>query len=155
MGPNWAEQLQAWSSVATAAFAFWGLGFVAWQIRQATTTIQGNTNARLMSESLEILRFLADHPENYDYFYRGKAAPEVPSETLKCIAEMFANYMEHVAQQRDKMPAPEREYWSKFVEESYARSPVVRKHLREFKDWYDPRLHRLVEGVAPLTPTEI
>jgi hypothetical protein len=148
-------QLQAWTSVATALIAAAGLGLVAWQIRQATITIRGNTNARLMSESLEILRFLADHPENYEYFYSGKAVPEAPSQTLKCIAEMFANYMEHVTRQRDTMPESERAYWSKFVRETYARSPVVRKHLRDFKDWYDPRLHRLVEGVAPLSSSEI
>jgi hypothetical protein len=108
-----------------------------------------------MGESLTILRFLADHPENYEYFYNARTPPEAPSATLKCVAEMFTNYMEHVAQQRETMPKSEQAYWSKFVRETYARSPVIQKHLREFKDWYDPRLHRLVEGVTPLSPPVI
>jgi hypothetical protein len=149
------EQIQAWASVATAAFALLGLGLVVWQVWQARITIQGNSNARLMGESLNILRFLADHPENYEYFYNGEAPPEAQSATLKCVAEMFANYMEHVAQQRETMPKSEQDYWAKFVRETYARSPVIQKHLREFKDWCDPRLHRLVEGVTPLSPSVI
>jgi hypothetical protein len=36
------------------------------------------------------------------------------------------------------VPESERAFWSKFVRETYARSPVVRKHLREFKDWKLP-----------------
>jgi hypothetical protein len=146
------DHLQAWASVVSAAMGAVALGLVAWQIKQARTTIQGSTNARLMSESLEILRFLADHPENYDYFYKCKSPHEAPSETLKCIAEMFSNYMEHVVQQLTTMPKPERAYWSKFVKDTYARSPVIRKHLKDFKDWYDPRLHKLVEGVGPVEP---
>jgi hypothetical protein len=101
------------------------------------------------------LRFLADHPEYYDYFYKAKPPPDPPSATLKCIAEMFANYMEHVVKQQDTMSEPEREQWSKFVRDTYRRSPVIGMHLREFERWYDDRLLRLVEGLAHLSPSEI
>ena len=148
MGPNWAEVVQA---VATAG----GLAAVWWQVRQATTTIQSNTNAQLLSGSLAILRFLAEHPGNYDYFYFGKSAPDRPEETLRCITEMFVNYMEHVAQQVETMPKSERENWRKFVKETYARSPIIQQHLRDFEKWYDKRLLQLVDGVVPLKPSEI
>jgi hypothetical protein len=107
-----------------------------------------------MDESLGILRFLAEHPENYDYFYHGIAPPDPPGPTVKTITEMFANYMEHVVLQLETMRRSERKYWSKFVKDTYARSPVIRTHLREFKEWYDPGLQRLVAQVPPMMPSD-
>jgi hypothetical protein len=43
-----------------------------------------------MNESLEILRFLAEHPGNYDYFCNGKEQPENADESLKYATEMLA-----------------------------------------------------------------
>jgi hypothetical protein len=72
MDPNWAENIQAYASVATAVIALGGAWFVLRQIKQVDRGIRSNTNERLMTESLDILRFLAEHPGNYEYFYNGQ-----------------------------------------------------------------------------------
>jgi hypothetical protein len=149
MSPNW-EAVSAIAAACTAVTAVGGIFFVWHQIRQVSVSLRSSTNERLMSESLEILRFLAEHPGNYDYFYNGKKPPEDADESLKYATEMLANYMEHVVQQRDTLPKDTRESWDGFVKDTYARSPVVRTHLASFKEWYDPRLHKLVEKVAPI-----
>ena len=99
---------------------------------------------RLMAESLEILRFLADHPGNYDYFYHSKDPPETQDESLKCATEMIANYLEHVVLQKDTLPK----------EVQVARSPIVRSHLKKYRDWYDVRLHEIA-NVKPKDPLEL
>jgi hypothetical protein len=71
MEPNWAEIIQAIASLATMLVAAGGICFVSRQIKQVERSIRSNTNERLTGESLEILRFLAEHPETYDYFYNG------------------------------------------------------------------------------------
>jgi hypothetical protein len=153
MDPNWAEKVQAYASVATALITFGGILFVLWQIKQVDRGIRSNTNERLMNESLEILRFLAENPGNYDYFYNGKELPKEADEALKYATEMVANYMEHVVLQTETLPTDVREGWKKFVKDSYARSSVVREHLKKFADWYDPRLRELVKNVQPLPPS--
>jgi hypothetical protein len=145
---NW-EEVSAIAEACTAVAAVGGIFFVWHQIKQVSVAVRSSTNERLMSESLEILRFLAEHPGNYDYFYSGKKPPENADESLKYATEMVANYMEHVVQQRDTLPKDTRESWEEFVN-TYARSPVVRAHLASFREWYDPRLHKLVEKVTPI-----
>jgi hypothetical protein len=73
---------------------------------------------------------------------------------LKYATEMIANYMEHVVLQNETLPGDVQESWKTFVRDSYARSPVVREHLRKFADWYDPRLLKLVGEVQALPPSQ-
>jgi hypothetical protein len=145
-GPNWAGQLQALGSVG-AVVALVGIGFVWWQIRQVHISIQSNTSERLTAQSLEILRFLAEHPETYDYFYNGKEPPLEANNVLNYATEMLVNYMEHVVAQREAIPKHARDNWDRFVEDTYARSPIVREYLTKFREWYDPRLLEMVTAV--------
>jgi hypothetical protein len=78
------SMVAAW---CTAVIAAGGIIFVWQQIKQVKISLQSGTNERLMAESLEILRFLADHPGNYDYFYHSKDPPETQDESLKCATE--------------------------------------------------------------------
>jgi hypothetical protein len=71
------------------------------------------------------------------------------------VAEVASFSVQIRAKPLETMSKSERAYWSEFVRETYRRSPVIGKHLGDFKDWYDPRLHRLVDGLAHLAPNEI
>jgi hypothetical protein len=153
-----ADKIAILSMVAawcTAVIAAGGIIFVWQQIKQVKISLQSGTNERLMAESLEILRFLADHPGNYDYFYHSKDPPETQDESLKCATEMIANYLEHVVLQKDTLPKEVQETWYRFVTDTYARSPIVRSHLKKYRDWYDVRLHEMVANVKPKDPLEL
>jgi hypothetical protein len=86
--PNWAEKIQAIAGLATMVVAAGGICFVWWQMKQVERSIRSNTNERLTGESLEILRFLAEHPETYDYFYNGKEPTGDVDNMLKYATEM-------------------------------------------------------------------
>jgi hypothetical protein len=152
MRPNWAEILQAIASVGTLLVAAGGICFVLRQIKQVEHSIQSNTNERLTNESLEILRFLAEHPETYDYFYNGKEPMGDVNNMLKYATEMIVNYMEHVVLQKETLPEDVQRSWDVFVQDTYARSPLVREHLRQFRNWYQPSLLKMVENVPHWSP---
>jgi hypothetical protein len=154
VGPNWAEILQAIASVGTLLVATGGICFVLRQIKQVERSIRSNTNERLTSESLEILRFLAEHPETYDYFYNGKEPTRDVDNMLKYATEMIVNYMEHVVLQKETLPEDVQKSWDVFVQDTYARSPLVREHLRQFRNWYQPSLLKMVENVPHPPPSQ-
>jgi hypothetical protein len=152
MQPNWAEILQAISSGGTLLVAIAGITFVVWQIRQVDRSVRSNTHERLTNESLDILRFLADHPSTYDYFYGGKPIPAQDDNTLKYATEMIANYLEHVVMQMETLPTEMQKTWRSFVRDQYARSPIIRDHLFRFREWYSPKLLKMVEDVKVIAP---
>jgi hypothetical protein len=154
MEPNWAEKIQAIASLATMVVAAGGICFVLRQIKQVERSIRSNTNERLTGESLEILRFLAEHPETYDYFYNGKEPTGDADNMLKYATEMIVNYMEHVVLQKETLPEDVQKSWDVFVQDTYSRSPLVREHLRQFRNWYQPSLLKMVENVPHRSPSQ-
>jgi hypothetical protein len=148
MGPNWAEIVQAIAAVLTLIVTAGGIFFIWTQIRQVERSISSSTNERLTSESFEILRFLAQTPTTYDYFYNGKTPATDDDNSLKYATEMIVNYMEHIVVQMDTLPKDAQRRWTEFVKDTYSRSPLVRAHLRKFKEWYAPELLKLVESVT-------
>jgi hypothetical protein len=113
---DFTDIVQAVSSVATAIIAGVGVYFVTKQLRQVERTIRGTTHERLTGESLEILRFLAEHPETYSYFYDGKTLEENNPDRVIILysAEIICNYIEHVCLQRPNMTAGDWNVWRIF-----------------------------------------
>jgi hypothetical protein len=62
-------------------------------------------------------------------------------------------YMEHIVLQKETLPEDVQKIWDMFVQDTYARSPLVREHLRRFRDWYQPSLLKIIENVQPRPPT--
>src|SRR6476659_8876519 len=79
-----------------------GLVAVFIQIRKLREAVWGETNGRLCDQSLELLRFLAEKPDTYDFFYRGiEAGDDHPDRVFILYAsETIANFIEHVALQK-------------------------------------------------------
>jgi hypothetical protein len=73
---------------------------------------------------------------------------------LKYATEMIVNYMEHVVLQKETLPENVQKSWDEFVQDTYARSPLVREHLRQFRNWYQPSLLQTVETVPHRPPSQ-
>jgi len=145
---NWAavEALGTW---ATAIVAGGGLLFVRLQLKQVERTIRGDVHERLTTESIEILKFLATNPESYSYFYEGKLLTKDDPNRVFVLyaAEITANYMEHVINQKGNMSEQDRKVWDHFVVDTCKLAPIVRTFLLERKEWYSPELIGIVEDV--------
>src|ERR1700730_11892692 len=65
---------------------------------------QANVSERLASQSIEILKYIADDPLLYEYFYKNKPLLDERPERAKvlCCAEIVANFLEHIVLQRPR-----------------------------------------------------
>ena len=130
------------------------------QVEVMLEQIREDVHERLYSQSLEIMKFFAEHPEVYPYFYENKplanAANEMERLRVLSTAEMVSGFMELVALQVEQQPAEIKPRWKAYIADSYNSSSVVREHLACCEAWYAEDLLRLlpsksVETTAPAT----
>jgi hypothetical protein len=145
---NWAA-VEACGTWATAVVALGGIFFVREQLKQVERTIRGDVHERLTAESIEILKFLATHPESYAYFYEKKSLKTDDPDRAFVLyaAEILANYMENVITQRENMSERDRKVWDHFVVDTSKLAPVVRTVLLEHREWYSPELVKIAEDI--------
>jgi hypothetical protein len=107
-----------------------------------------DVHERLYSQSLEIMKFFAEHPEVHPYFYDNKpltkAANEMERLRVLSTAEMVSGFMELVALQIDHQPAGIQPRWKAYIVDTYNSSGVVREHLATCEAWYAEDLLRLL-----------
>lgn len=125
------------------------------QIEVMLLQSRGDVNERLYSQSLEILRFIAENPELRPYFYDNKDLSRTESELerLKVLstAEMVGGFMELVALQLAEQPAEIQPRWKAYIVDGYNSSVVLREHLSTCTAWYADDFLRLLplEAVEP------
>lgn len=108
------------------------------QLKAVALTGQANVSERLASQSIDILRHVAQSPRLYEYFYENKALQEdEPDRTaVLCSVEIMANFLEHITLQRESLPKASREAWMLYVRDHYNASKAVRDFITQHKDWY-------------------
>ena len=118
------------------------------QIEVMTIQSRGDVNERLYSQSLAILRFIAENPELRPYFYDNKdlSRTENELEKLKVLstAEMVGGFMELVALQLAEQPAEIQPRWKAYIVDGYNSSVVLREHLSTCIAWYADDFLRLL-----------
>jgi hypothetical protein len=149
MAATW-EAIEALGTWATAVAAAVGFIFIQRQISQAERTIRGSTHERLTAESFEVLRFLASVPNSYAYFYEGKELGETDTnrEFILYATEALANYVEHVVAEKPNMTDVDWRVWSRFIDDTFRRAPVVRKHVEQHCKWYSPELLEMIKAAT-------
>jgi hypothetical protein len=108
------------------------------QLTALALTGQANVSERLASQSIEILKYIANDPLLYEYFYENKPLLDERPERAKvlCCAEIVANFLEHIVLQRPSLPRASREAWMLYVRDHYNASSVVREFVTHHRDWY-------------------
>ena len=81
-----------------SAYCIWG------RLTVLALAGQANVSERLASQSIEILKYIADDPLLYEYFYENKPLLDERPERAKvlCCAEIVANFLEHIVLQRPR-----------------------------------------------------
>jgi hypothetical protein len=129
--------------------------FVIWGTNKQTmalmTETSGNVNERLYNQNLEIMRFLAEHPKLYPYFFSNKDISESMGETEKeqvhCTAVMIIGFMNLIAVQIDELPEAQRPMWNRFVIDQYESSDVLRRHINSHSNWYCSGVLKLISEI--------
>ena len=106
---------------------------------------RSTASSSLTELSFEILKYIADHPELYPYFYDGKALGENDANKVHVLlgAEMIANYCEDVIEQKNSLSIESWKSWKNFIIEQCASSPELRNYISKYSNWYNPELYHL------------
>lgn len=150
--PRWThDQIQSATAVAGVIVSLLGFLFIGYQIGQAKAELHANTHERLLDHNLEVLTLIASHPDTRPYFYddvRLSDSPSFPDDIrtrnqVLTICEIFTDLFEHVALQRDNMPADVVATWTEYAQSMYEDSYELRHFLKENQNWYHESLHEI------------
>ncbi len=110
------------------------------QIEVMMIQSRGDVNERLYSQSLQIMRFLAENPALRPYFADNKDLQEAESELEKLrvlsTVEMVAGFMELVSLQLAEQPLEIQPRWKAYIVDGYNSSAVLRDHISTCRAWY-------------------
>jgi hypothetical protein len=146
--PNWAATASAVAAILSLiAITAGSLGLLWYQLLKLEQATWGDTHSKLYEHSLELLRFLAEKPETYDYFYNGKElAKDDPNRIFVLYAsEALANFCEELVLLKDKLPKKQWEVWHRFICDTYESSPPVRDFMKDHQHWYSAELKSITD----------
>jgi hypothetical protein len=109
------------------------------QIEVMVSHSRGDVNERLYSQSLDIMKFFAEHPEVRPYFYDNKTLTvtnELERSKILATSEMVGGFMELVALQIEDQPEDIKPRWKAYLIDQYNSSAVLRDHIAECRAWY-------------------
>ena len=111
---------------------------------------EASATAYLNSGSVEILKFLADHPRLYDYFYSKKPVPEDSDLYVHAMiaAEMVATYAELILRQIRSFQSEDLEKPWRSYAHFLCQSRAVHTHIADHPDWYTQELRELSSALA-------
>lgn len=134
-----------------------GIGgvFVIWASNKQTmalmTETSGNVNERLYNQNLEIMRFLAEHPKLYPYFFSnkefGESMGETEKEQIHCTAAMIIGFMNLIAVQINELPEAQRTNWNRYIIDQYESSGVLRQQIDSQSIWYCSGVLELISEI--------
>jgi hypothetical protein len=122
-----------------------------WQtLKEMSLANQASVSESLASQSFEILRYISDDPQLYEYFYKNKPlVDETPTRTkVLCCAEIMANFLEHIFLLRPSLPVASHDAWMRYVQDHYSASRVVREFVTEHRHWYADAFLNFIEAVS-------
>jgi hypothetical protein len=147
---KWTDKIQAICSLLTFIVTVSGFIFVYIQINQAKHALRGSTHAAIYAQVQTIDQLFVEKPHLRKFFYGDydfpKDATEKDKEAVLSVADMMEDFFEHVTQQKENLPANKWPAWVKYMRSVYSTSPVMRRHLKENADWYDPDYVGLITG---------
>jgi hypothetical protein len=123
------------------------------QIEVMMIQSRGDVNERIYSQSLQILRFLAENPALRPYFSDNKDLSACENELEKCrvlsSVEMVAGFMELVALQLAEQPLEIQPRWKAYIVDGYNSSAVLREHISTCTAWYAEDFLQLLPEKSP------
>jgi hypothetical protein len=143
-----ADTLQAYVSVAALLVALVGLPIVIVQLRELQRAVRSQAHAAIYNQAADFRSHLVAHPELRPYFFDGvEVEPgHADYQRVITIAELYLNYLEHIAVTVDSLGRPNRPSLERFVHHAFERGPVLRQRLHNSPAAYSDALHALARS---------
>ena len=145
------ETLQLTFSIAGLLIAAIGLPLIYKQLRGLQKSILTATPAAMYQQAAEFRAHLIQYPHLRKYFFDGwEIAPEDEEYSrVITLAEIFLNYLEHIAVLGDSFGMQNRPALDRFSQVAFEKSPILRQHLTRNQASYSDTLHRFLKAHLP------
>jgi hypothetical protein len=152
--PLWTDKVQAIAIIVYVVLTFAyvivtliGFLLLRRQIRQVDLSTRGETYGELYSQQHSITTFFIENLQLRPYFYDNR---EIETEAnylqIMAVAEMVADFLEHIYLQLPNLPADVREGWAAYMERIYSNSPALRIHFDANGSWYSEELLEMLSS---------
>jgi hypothetical protein len=145
------EALQLSISIAGLLIAVIGLPLIYMQLRGLQKSILTATHAAMYQQAAEFRAHLIQYPHLRKYFFDGwEITPEDEEYSrVVTLAEIFLNYLEHIAVLGDSFGMQNRPALDRFSRVAFEKSPILRQHLTQNQASYSDALHRFLKSYLP------
>ena len=145
------EALQLSISIAGLLIAVIGLPLIYLQLHGLQKSILTATHAAMYQQAAEFRAHLIQYPHLRKYFFDGwEISPEDEEYSrVVTLAEIFLNYLEHIAVLGDSFGMQNRPALDRFSRVAFEKSPILRQHLNQNQASYSDTLHRFLKSNLP------
>lgn len=132
------EVLQVLLSVSGLIIATVGLPLLYFQLRDVKRSLRSATHAAIYDQAAGFRGHLIQYPHLRKYFFDGsEITPEHHDyNRVVTLAEIFLNYLEHIAVLGDNFGSENRPALDRFSRTALEKSPILRRHLAENRASY-------------------
>jgi len=137
-----AEAVQAYASIAGLVLALIGLPILFLEIRGVQRSVQSAAHAAIYTQAADFRAHLVEYPHLRKYFFEDSEVDPADDEydRVVTIAELYLNYLEHVAVTIDSFGRRNRTSLERFVRNALDGSPILRRRLAENRHAYSHAL---------------
>lgn len=140
--PTDAASLQAYAALGGVVIALIGLVFVILQLRGLEQSVRIGAHTAMYGQAAEFRAQLVAYPHLRKYFFDGVAieAGHEDYDRAVTIAELYLNYLEHIAVTLDSFGAKNRAALDGFIRSALAKSPLLKQRLADNPAGYNQML---------------
>jgi hypothetical protein len=141
------ENPQLIVSIIGLLIAAVGLPLLYMQLSGLRKSILTATHAAMYQQAAEFRAHLIQYPHLRKYFFDGWEIEPEDAEYARVVtlAEIFLNYLEHIAVLGDSFGMQNRPALDRFTQVAFERSPILRQHLSQNQASYSDSLHRFLK----------
>ncbi|WP_375201687.1 hypothetical protein [Hyphococcus sp.] len=139
------ETFENYIDLAGLAATVIGFIFIIVQVRQLGRSVRSSAQSAIYDQAADFREHLVAYPQLRPFFFDGADIDPAHPEYNRAltIAELFLNYLEHIAIQGGNFDGNDRKAWESFVRAALTASPLMSRRLAERPDAYSPQLRRL------------
>ena len=143
---------EIWSLIISA-FGFLlviaSIGILIYQTRILVKSLDVSSNSSVGERQLEVDKIFVENPHLLKYFFNNvDISPSHDDyEAALAITLMLANFYDtFLLQEGNFQQMYPVDSWSRYIKDYFAKSPILRNHVEEYKSWYTPGLLALKQS---------
>lgn len=140
--------LEVYISTLALVLAAIGLPLLYVQLRDVKRSMRAGAHAAIYSQASDVRGHLVEYPNLRRYFFDGAEIEPDHDEYARVvtIAELFLNYLEHMAVMQDAFGEANRPSLDRFCDEMLSSSPILRQRLADGRSLYSQVLVQRLPG---------